>query len=233
MDQTLVLLPGMDGTGDLFDDFVSALPQGIRVRVGRYPAQEFLNYSQLDAYVQELTKGLDRFVILGESFSSILAIRLAASRPPNLAALIICAGFTSNPFPFMGGLMKVFARPWLFHFEAPGVLLDYYIYESSTPASLKERVRQNLKKVSPEVLAGRTREIIDSDARAELARVTIPILYLQGAKDHLIKARCFEEIRQLQPGIRLASIAAPHLVLQSQPAQSAEVILNFCSSIAI
>jgi hypothetical protein len=62
MTRTLVLLPGMDGTGDLFDDFVAALPQGTAFRIGRYPTREFLNYSQLDAFVQALTKDLGPFV---------------------------------------------------------------------------------------------------------------------------------------------------------------------------
>ena len=232
MTPTLVLLPGMDGTGDLFDDFVAALPRGTAVRVGRYPAREFLGYSQLDAHVKALTKDLGQFVVLGESFSSILAIRLAATKPPNLAGLILCAGFASNPFPVMGRVMKVLARPWLFHFEAPGLVLNYYIYGPSTPASLKERIRQNLKKVSPEVLAGRAREIINCDARAELAQITIPMLYVRAANDRLIKARCFEEIRAVRPGIQLGLIPAPHLVLQSQPRWAAEIIMEFCSSIS-
>ncbi|HWX38014.1 MAG TPA: alpha/beta hydrolase [Candidatus Sulfotelmatobacter sp.] len=231
MAKHLVLLPGMDGTGDLFDDFVAALPQGIGVRVGRYPTHDYLEYRELCASVKELTRDLDEFVFVAESFSSLLAIMFAAENPPNLAALIICAGFASNPFPVLGPVLRALARPWPFRLRPPSVLFDRYIFEASTSASLKDKVRQNLRTVSPEVLAGRAREILNCDARKELAQIKIPMLYLQGENDRLIKARCFEEIQKIRPDVQLASISAPHLVLQHQPDKSAEIILKFCSSI--
>ena len=40
----LVLLPGMDGTGDLFDPLLSALPAAPPPVVLRYPAREPLDY---------------------------------------------------------------------------------------------------------------------------------------------------------------------------------------------
>jgi hypothetical protein len=82
MVRNLVLLPGLDGTGDLFDDFVAALPQGIAVRVGRYPTQQSLKYPQLAARIKELTADLSEFAIVAESFSSPLAIVYADENPP-------------------------------------------------------------------------------------------------------------------------------------------------------
>jgi len=231
MVRNLVLLPGMDGTGDLFDGFVAALPPGISVTVGRYPEHDYLGYRQLYASVKELTRALNEFVLVGESFSSPLAIMFAAEKPPNLAGLIICAGFASNPFPVLGPVLRALAQPWLFRLRPPSILFDRYIFEASTPAGLKDKVRQNLQTVNPEVLAGRAQEILNCDARKELAQIKIPAMYLRGAQDRLIKARCFEEIQKIRPDVQLASIAAPHLVLQHQPQKSVETILNFCSSL--
>jgi len=231
MTQTLVLLPGMDGTGVLFDDFVSALPRGTGVRVGRYSAQEFLNYSELSAFVKELTKDLDECVVVGESFSSVLAILFAAENPVNLEGLILCAGFACNPFPVLGPILKALAHPRLLRLPPPNVILDYYIFDASTSADLKDKVRGNLRTISPEVLAGRAQEILHSDARKQLARVKVPILYLQGASDRLITAPCAREIQRVQPSVRLASIPAPHLVLQHRPRECVEIILKFCTSV--
>jgi pimeloyl-[acyl-carrier protein] methyl ester esterase len=231
MAKHLVLLPGMDGTGDLFEDFVAALPQGVGVRVGRYPAHDYLGYRQLRASVEELTRDLNEFVFIAESFSSPLAIMFAAENPPNLAALIICAGFASNPFPVVGPVLRALARPWLFRLRPPSLLFDRYIFEATTSAGLRDKVRRNLRTVSPEVLAGRAREIVSCDARRELTQIKIPMLYVQGANDRLIKARCFEEIQKIRPDVQLASISAPHLVLQHQPHKSVEIILKFCSTI--
>jgi thioesterase domain-containing protein len=46
---TVVLLPGMDGTGTLFDPFIAALGPDFNVKVVRYPATEPLGYSELES----------------------------------------------------------------------------------------------------------------------------------------------------------------------------------------
>ncbi len=45
---TLVLLPGMDGTGCLFADFVSALGSEFETILVRYPSDEPLGYNDED-----------------------------------------------------------------------------------------------------------------------------------------------------------------------------------------
>ena len=52
---TLVLLPGLDGTGGLFADFVAALPADITTTVIAYPNSLLLDYAALEAFVQEET----------------------------------------------------------------------------------------------------------------------------------------------------------------------------------
>jgi hypothetical protein len=46
---TLILLPGLDGTGTLFDAFVAALGTESNVKVVSYPITEPLDYSELEA----------------------------------------------------------------------------------------------------------------------------------------------------------------------------------------
>lgn len=45
----LVLLPGMDGTGSLFSDFVAALGELVKPVVVDYPLEQVLDYLQLEA----------------------------------------------------------------------------------------------------------------------------------------------------------------------------------------
>jgi pimeloyl-[acyl-carrier protein] methyl ester esterase len=48
----LVLLPGLDGTGALFKDFVEALSGSVETEVVRYPTDVFLSYTELMSYVR-------------------------------------------------------------------------------------------------------------------------------------------------------------------------------------
>src|SRR4051812_248219 len=95
---TLVLLPGLDGTGELFAAFIAALP-GRDVRVIAYPADRAMTYSQLEEFVREgLPRGEDYF-LLAESFSGPIGISIAATTPPRLKGLILCGTFATNPLP--------------------------------------------------------------------------------------------------------------------------------------
>ncbi|WP_222432862.1 alpha/beta fold hydrolase [Caenimonas sedimenti] len=97
---TLVLLPGMDGTGELFAPFIAAY--GGATQVVRYPPTAVLNYAGLEEVARSALPRGEPFVLLGESFSGPIAISLAASRPPNLLGVILCCTFARNPRPFLG-----------------------------------------------------------------------------------------------------------------------------------
>lgn len=227
----LVLLPGLDGTGDLFADFVAALPRSIRTTLVRYPALKPCTYADLFSLVVDATSDLEHFVVLGESFSAPLAVRLAASSPPNLAGLVISAGFVCTPFPNLGFLLKAAARPLVFRLSPPDFVLEYFSLGPSPPFDLKQSVRRVVRSVSPGVLASRVREILGCDVREDLARVKVPIMYLQATGDRLVGSRCFEEIRKIQPRSVLVSFPGPHMILQREPHVCANAVVEFCSSI--
>jgi len=84
---TLVLLPGLDGTGDLFADFVSALTPNLDARIVRYPKDRLLSYADLFSFVVSAIPENQPFVLLAESFSTPLAVRLAATNPASLKGL--------------------------------------------------------------------------------------------------------------------------------------------------
>src|SRR5687768_1455482 len=96
---TLVLLPGMDGTGLLFADFVAALGAQVETQVLRYPPDEILGYAELEARVRAALPTDRPLVLLGESFSGPIAISIAATPPPNLRGLILCCTFARFPLP--------------------------------------------------------------------------------------------------------------------------------------
>ena len=46
---TIILLPGMDGSGSLFEDFIASLPSGVEAMVVKYPPDRALDYAELEA----------------------------------------------------------------------------------------------------------------------------------------------------------------------------------------
>lgn len=65
---TLVLLPGMDGTGELFANLLAELSKNIKTVVVRYPTSTVLNYEELTALADLQIPKETPYVLLGESF---------------------------------------------------------------------------------------------------------------------------------------------------------------------
>jgi len=98
---TLILLPGLDGTGILFGQFVEAIGSNADTRVIAYPVDQPLGYAELEAFVREALPRDRPYVVLGESFSGPIAIRLAADPPAGLAGVVLCVTFAKNPYPLL------------------------------------------------------------------------------------------------------------------------------------
>lgn len=104
----LLLLPGLDGTGRLYDEFSAALPSQIDLRPLSYPADEALGYDELAERVRsELPT--EPWVLIGESFSGPLALKLAAERPAGLMGLVLVATFGRRPLPIPAWLVPTLA----------------------------------------------------------------------------------------------------------------------------
>lgn len=122
-----MLLPGLDGTGELFVDFVAALPESCTATVVAYPPDKFLSYTDLRSFVSAAAPQSERFVLVAESFSTPLAISYAATNPPNLVAVVICAGFLESPVHDWFGIVKALAKPWLFSLGPPRTIVEYFL----------------------------------------------------------------------------------------------------------
>lgn len=228
---TLVLLPGLDGTGNLFSNFVLSLPPSLDARIVRYPTDRLLSYTDLFSFVVEGVPQTQPFVLLAESFSTPLAVRLAATNPAGLKGLVICAGFIRNPVRGWQRYMKTLVYTSVFQIPPPRFVIEFFLIGTHAPRELRDDVRRTLRSVSPKVVALRVRAVMGCDAAEQLVRVRVPTLYLQAEQDRLVSKSSFQEIQELKPDTVFASIAAPHLVLQREPRKAAELIAHFVAGL--
>jgi len=110
----LILMPGMDGTGQLFAPFLDALGDSMESCVLRYPTDEPLGYSELLPRIRTELPQSGSFVLLGESFSGPLTVMLAAEEPAGLRGVILCASFATNPIRWIPRFARTLVRPALF-----------------------------------------------------------------------------------------------------------------------
>lgn len=227
---TLVLLPGMDGTGALLAPFVAALAAEFDVKVVSYPAREPLGYSELRSLVRAALPEEGPFVLLGESFSGPIAVSLAASSPTRLVGLVLCCSFVRNPRPVcsaFGSLVEVLPIA-----HAPMGVLSRFLLGRSSDAVLRQALARALAQVSPAVFRARLRAVLSVDVSSDLAGVGVPILYLRAARDRVVPRAASALVARLNPRTRVVSLDAPHLLLQSVPSAAARVVAAFLREVA-
>jgi pimeloyl-ACP methyl ester carboxylesterase len=221
---TLVLLPGMDGTGALFESFVACLPEGVEAKVASYPVDEKLGY---DALVERVLRELARdepFALLGESFSGPVAVAVAARSTP--VALILACSFVTNPRPALAPLAPLLA--WL---PAPGRWLDplasFALLGHHATPELRQALSRAMRAVAPDVLRHRAASVQGVDAGPALASVRCPVLYLRASEDRVVPPTCAAEVVRIRPDATVTVLDGPHCLLQTQPAAAADVITTF------
>lgn len=96
----LVLLPGLDGTGRLFEPLLRALPRNVHASVIGYPASPShgQNYEVLTEFAGERL-GEGPLLLVGESFSGPIAVELAARHPEKVRGLVLAVSFLTPPVP--------------------------------------------------------------------------------------------------------------------------------------
>ncbi|HEU5137889.1 MAG TPA: alpha/beta hydrolase, partial [Steroidobacteraceae bacterium] len=220
----LVLLPGLDGTGELFAPFVDALKR-IDTRVVAYPPDRAMTYAQHEAFVRDkLPRGED-YVILAESFSGPVGIAIAASAPPNLKGLILCCSFAANPLPLFGPLARIFGRLPALR-VAPALAAPWLYARRGTPG-LRRAHGQAMSRVAPIALRARVAAVLAVDYRPLLLRIEVPTLYLRAKADRLIPRAAGRAITERRPDVELVEIDGPHFLLQTEPIACAQAVERF------
>lgn len=220
-------MPGLDGTGELLRNFAAVLPERLHPVIVPYPVNQVLSYRQLEQYVTARLPVSGRVVLLGESFSGPIALRVAEHLGARLAAVVLVATFVRNPIRWLPAQLRSLIGDWIFRIEPSPALLRFWCAGWDAPAELLEKLHAVLKMPAAEVLAARVREILVEDATQALLRCPAPILYIGGTRDRLVRRSTAAMLRKIRPDLQIAWLDAPHFVLQRQPLAAARLVDRF------
>jgi pimeloyl-[acyl-carrier protein] methyl ester esterase len=215
----VVLLPGMDGSGLLFGDFIEALGPHVDAKVVAYPRDRALGYSELTALARAELPTDQPFVLLGESFSGPIAVALAAGRPPGLRALVLVCSFVRSPISAPAVLRRMLAVFPVHRVPvrlAAAVLLGKF----ATPR-LRDLLADAVAAVKPKVWHSRLAAVLSTDVEKLLSEIQVPLLYLRARQDRVVPRRASELIVRALSRARIVDLDGPHFMLQAKPAESA------------
>ncbi|HTU67669.1 MAG TPA: alpha/beta hydrolase [Steroidobacteraceae bacterium] len=225
----LVLLPGMDGTGELFAPLLAALGPDVATTVVRYPDRAATYDEHVAVARAELPR--DRpYVLLGESFSGPVAVKLAAEAPRELRGLVLCASFLTCPNLLLRALRPLtpVASPKL----VPAFVAHHSLLGPFATPALRELHRRALAHVSSRTLTARLRAMADVDVRDALRALDLPSLYLRGTRDRVVAGRFADDYLALARHGRIVDIDAPHFLLQARAREAAHELRGFLRAAA-
>ena len=214
--RTIILLPGLDGTGRLFPPLQKAHEPNFQTIVFSYPKDELLGYDGLISKVEsELPK--TPYVIVAESFSGPIALEVAVRKPSGLQALVLSASFAANPRPWLSFLFSGFIGTWCFRPQIPTWVIRLLMAGADASAELCSTIQDTVKTVDPQVLAMRLHEVVRGDASVALRNCPVPIFYLNGTKDRLLGNGALIQLRLTRQDMTVIDVPGPHLLLQAVP----------------
>ena len=221
----VVILPGLDGTTVLLEEFCAALGRlGVSARAIGYPTTRVLGYEELEQSVRAQLPTTEPYVLLGESFSGPLAIRIAANPPPGLVGLALSTTFACAPVPALASLAPLVrfapARP-------PMTLLPWALLGRWSSSALQSALASALAAVSPAVLRARATAALQVNVAALLPSIGVPALQLVGQQDRLLSAYASTALSAGLPNCRTVSIPGPHLLLQTATQRCAQEVAAF------
>ncbi|MCO1335556.1 hypothetical protein MO867_14550 [Microbulbifer sp. OS29] len=218
----IVFLPGMDGTGFLFNELIQEVPREIDREVICLNEIQGVTYHQQAEHIAERI-GSSSVVVVAESYSGRIAYELCNILGTQVSEVIFIAGFVSCP----GKLAKLAAvlpeyalKPNLL----PNWLMKKLCFDGHGAIGLTEKVRHAIAQVQPSVLKQRLLNIaeLEQPKHHQLTKA----VYIRPTYDRLVAWEAIKILGNVYPQLNIESVEGGHFIAQTAPKTCAKVILR-------
>ncbi|WP_327147723.1 alpha/beta fold hydrolase [Nocardia sp. NBC_01329] len=194
----------------------------------------------LDGLADQLVRsaigsGRDKVAILGFSTGSPVAVRAATRHPERVSALILSAGLV-RPNPRLRLIVDTWRQ--LARAGDQRALAAYLVLIGWSAAWLEDLSASELTELADEIPpnlppgADAQLDLLSRvDIRADLAEITVPVLVVAGAHDQVISQNLTEQLANGIPGAGLVVLDSGHALAAERPAEWADAILEFLSTV--
>jgi surfactin synthase thioesterase subunit len=209
----VVLIPGMDGTGTLFDPFIESVPTGIEVISLPLLQRSDAGYEDQARHIIG-SIGEQPIVLVAESYSGMVAYNMLKMGCSNIQHVVFAASFITRPSGLVSiaqylpvGLLK--SRAFL------GSLVGTLLFGKFSTPELVELFYGSLNSVSNNVLKSRMYQI----AKLPVPRmpISVPCTYIRPKGDKLVSKRAIEPFQNLCQKLSVYEVDGTHFVLQTNP----------------
>lgn len=226
---TLLLLPGLDGTGLVFEPLLTHLPAEIDAQVVRYPTDRIMSFQEHVAFARKQFPKKKPFVLLAESFSGPVGLQLLAEPPSNLIGVILVATFAHHPSPFLLDAVRFLPQGLLLKLFSTTLFSRFFCLGGASKDAVNI-FHEALASVKLKVLSQRL-QILAKLPPPPDTTFSKPCLYLQASNDRLVPSRALTPLQKHLPQLQVEQITGPHIILLAQPEIGARLISEFIANL--
>jgi len=216
----IILLPGLDGTGELFIPLIKELPTSVTSKIIKYDVHKEQSYDELIEYVIEQLPS-EPFILVAESFSGFIAYNIGLKKPKYLKHIIFVATFLKNPRP---KIWYIFANRYIFSLKIPQVLIKVLFLGFSVKNNVINLFQESIYSVSSKVLYFRLMQVKNLSFSKEI--LTLKTTYIQAKNDKLVPKYALNDFTNICEDLNIFKIKANHLILQAEPKKCSEIPNN-------
>jgi 3-oxoadipate enol-lactonase len=229
----VVLVPGMDGTGELFYRQVPLLAPSYRVTTYRLrdsAADMGVLHSDLARVIDTAAPGERSAIVIGESFGGALSLSFAVAHPERVRALVILNSFAY--FEPQIRLWLAIAGLGMLPWGAMAVVRRMTAFRLHSPHTHRAEIRRFIELTRTATRDGyrsRLRLLTRYDVRPRLHEISCPTLFLAAEHDHLVPSVPQAQLMAARvPGASLRVLGGHgHICLINDDVDLAEILRSW------
>lgn len=214
----LVLLPGMDGTGELFREFVE-LYEGKTQIIG-FPEEGDQSFEHLSAVIKNQLPNGD-FILLAESFSGGIVEHLLNAE--GLKGIIFVASFISAPNKAMLTLASLMPKKLMTYLPGSKFVTKLLFLGQGAEENAYQDFVGVIRRIPSKRLNKRLSSI-KTLCYSGPNKVALPCVYIRSNQDLLVSDKKLKQIESVFENFNSYFLDGPHFILQSKPKQTAELV---------
>lgn len=215
----LVLLPGMDGTGELFAEFLSYY-DGDHLVIS-LPESGPQYYATLASVINQQLPN-ESYILLAESFSGGIVPELLKLNPTHNKGVIFVASFLSCPNRYLLPIAKILPIKALASAPLSQIGHKFLLLGQDASKALLSKFIKVTKSIPNHIL--KKRLAVMNLQKLPLTTFDVPTVYIQALSDRLISPRKSRELGTVFKNIEYIEIDGPHFLLQAKPKESSQAV---------
>lgn len=217
----IILLPGVDGTGVLFEPFVNIFKADVPVEV--IPLTKDSDQSILNQVsIIEDAVGDEEIILIVESYSGLLAYELAKRNKIRIKQIFFFGCFLQPP-SFIGKIGR-FLPVRLLNI-IPDKVIAHILFNRWSSPELISLFRKAIDAGNFSNLKKRIRIIGTYHKPGQV--IDVPCVYVQATMDNLVSAYNIKAFEEVCSNLQVAVVEATHMLLQTQPQEMSQLIHKY------